>query len=545
MGGARLRGGRDTLGSGKELSAGSLRPAFSCLWLVCLLVLAGRADSEEAAAAETGVISRIDVRRVSVFSEEEAERYPFPFALLNSLHTTTRESFIRKHLTIAPGDPINSERLLEAERSLRATEVFRSVSVRNEGDVVAVETRDAWSLIPRVNLARKGGDLAYTIGLEDSNLLGQGRKLEFRYERGFERLSRSISFQDPHFVFPHARFQFRASDLSDGQTLEAGLARPFYAFETPEAGSLFYRNSAYDDINYAGGEEAERYKKQERIFRATGGKLIDLQSSVAKRLHVGIDWNDTFLSLDKDGALAPAENRRFFFFWLGYEREVRDWIVRRQVDKIDRDEDFNLGFSYRLDAGLGLPVAGASRALGLRAAASLGELVQSSGFSTFSAAAETRLQEGGFRNSLLSFEARGYRLTAPVTIAYRAAVLAGYRLDTENQVELDALSGLRGYRLHAVAGTGRVVGNFETRVLLVSEILKLVSLAAAAFVDAGVAWGAPDGFYRLCDVGFGLRFGLTRASQNSLLKLDIARALRPDPLGRTGWLISFSSGPSF
>lgn len=546
MGGARLRRGRDTLGPLAKLGGIPLRLAVRLLCLLAaLLARAQVALGQESTQPQVGVIEAIEIKRVDVFSAEEARLYPFPFGLLNALHTTTRESFIRKQLIIKLGDPIDPARLLEAERSLRATEVFRSVSVQSRGQTVEVETRDAWSLIPRVNLARKGGDLAYTLGLEDANLLGRARKVELRYEKGFDRLTRSLSYQDPQFLAPHVRFQFRASDLSDGQTFEAGLARPFFAFETPNAGAFFYRNSEYDDINYAGGEESERYKKLERIFRAGGGKLIGLAGAVAQRLHFQVDWNDTLLSLDQNGTLEPADHRRFFFLWLGYEREVRDWIVRRQADRIDRDEDFNLGLSFRIDAGLGLPLAGASRALGLRAVASFGELIQSAAFSTFSASAETRFEEGGPRNTLLSVEARGYRITTPVTLAFRTALTAGFDLDVENQIELDALSGLRGYRLHAVAGTGRVVGNVEARVLLVSDILELISLAGAAFVDAGVSWGDPDGFNRLCDVGFGLRFGLTRASQNSLLKLDVARALRPDPLGRTGWLISFSSGPSF
>jgi hypothetical protein len=89
------------------------------------------------------------------------------------------------------------------------------------------------------------------------------------------------------------------------------------------------------------------------------------------------------------------------------------------------------------------------------------------------------------------------------------------------------------------------VGNVEARVHLVSEILQLVSLGVAAFGDCGWSWGDPDGYWHLADAGVGLRIGITRASKNSLVRIDVARAIRPDPLGRTGWLLSFSSGQAF
>ena len=123
--------------------------------------------------------------------------------------------------------------------------------------------------------------------------------------------------------------------------------------------------------------------------------------------------------------------------------------------------------------------------------------------------------------------------------------MAGWNLDPESQIPLDGENGVRAYRLHAVEGSRRLVGNVEARVLVVPEILQLVSFGLAAFGDAGWSWGDPDGFWKLADFGVGLRIGITRASKNNLLRMDVARSLRPDPLGRTGWLLSFSSGQAF
>ncbi len=124
-------------------------------------------------------------------------------------------------------------------------------------------------------------------------------------------------------------------------------------------------------------------------------------------------------------------------------------------------------------------------------------------------------------------------------------VVSGRRLDPERQIELDGEKGVRGYRLHSVSGTGHFVMNLELRQEFFPDVLHLVSFGAVAFIDSGVAWGAPDGSWTLADAGIGLRFGLSRAAKNTILRLDVSKAFVPDPLGRAGWLLSFSSGQAF
>jgi hemolysin activation/secretion protein len=124
----------------------------------------------------------------------------------------------------------------------------------------------------------------------------------------------------------------------------------------------------------------------------------------------------------------------------------------------------------------------------------------------------------------------------------------GNRLDREVQLEADGANGLRAYRLHAFAGDRRVILNLENRVRLTPELLHLIVLGAAVFVDAGYAWppGVPVRLSDLrADAGVGLRVGLPRASRHALFRLDLAYALRPDLQGRRGWLVSFSSSQAF
>jgi len=488
-------------------------------------------------------IASVEVRRENVFSPEEVRKAPFPFAFLNLFHATTREGFIRRELLVKPGDPLDPEKLKEAERSLRNQRLFRSVSVRSDGDRVTVETKDAWTFLPRFGFSNKGGKTTYQFGVEERSLFGTGRALEFKYDRDVERLSKSLFFSDPQTLGPHTLFQISASDLSDGRNLELAAGRPFYAVDTEQAAAAAYRHATFDRTLYAGGEEDQILKVRERRFQLDGGLRLDDSPGRVVRAHAAVEYSSTELRPGGLGAAPGEESRRFLYLSVGLSREGQVWIKRRRVERMDRDEDFNLAPTGRVDLALSPRVFGGQAAGRLRLSGSVGQERQS-GLLLASGTAESRWQSG-LDATLVTAELRAYVQRPGATIVARAATVLGWRLDPETRVELDGLTGVRGYRLHAASGTGRFVGNVEARFYLVPEVLRIFSLGAAAFVDDGIVSGPPDGFVHLTDAGVGLRIGLTRASKRDVLRIDVARAFRADPLGRTGWLLSFSSGQAF
>ncbi|MDL2716635.1 MAG: hypothetical protein PT977_02680 [Acidobacteriota bacterium] len=417
--------------------------------------------------------------------------------------------------------------------------------MRAEGERVVAETADAWTLLLRGSLSNKGGVTTYSIGAEEYNLLGTGRQFGFGYEREVERSSRSVFYADPNFFGPHMAFRLDAADLSDGRQLRAALGRPFYALDVPWALDGAVLLSDFDTRLYAGGEESTVWKKQERDLLLQGGRLLSRDLDAVVRLVGSVQWNDVELRAGGVGSPPPPEhsNRTFLFLSAGIARIGSGWITRRQVDQIDRDEDFNLAPSSRAEVGLSLPVGQAEYAGRALLSGSMGTPLPS-GFALATATVSTRM-DGGVQNARLQAGARAYVLRGAWTFVGNVSTLVGWNLDPENQIALDGETGVRAYRLHAVEGDRRLVGNVEARVHLVSEIFQLVSLGLAAFGDSGWSWGEPDRYWHLADAGVGLRIGITRASKNSLVRIDVARAIRPDPLGRTGWLLSFSSGQAF
>jgi hypothetical protein len=510
--------------------------AGAALVLLCLA---------RAAAGEPVRITHIEIRTDNVFSAAEASASFFPYGLANALHVTSRTRLVEKYLLFSVGDPVDRERIEESERNLRATGLFRFVVIRAEGTKVVVETGDAWTLLLRGGLSSKGGVTTYQMGIEEANLLGMGRQLKFLYDKDTQRISRSFTYADPAFVKPYTLFRLVYSNLSDGTFYEGRLQRPFYALGTPWAAGAFYQQFRVEPKIYAGGEEVADWTKHQTVARGDGGIRLRLSESSATRLLGSVEWNDVTLGGGSLGPPPPPSGppRRFLWIGSGLDREANRWIKRVDVDRMDRVEDFNLAPVGLMEVGFSPAVLGATGAARVVARGSMGTLLPR-GFSLASVTGETRYEDG-FRQALVNVDLRAVLQERGSTFVARLGVVSGWRLDPEYQIYLDGETGVRAYRLHAVSGSGHAVGNLEFRKVFFHDVLHLVSFGVAAFLDAGVSWGAPDGYWRLADAGVGLRFGLTRAAQTSLLRLDVARAFNPDPLGRTGWLVSFASSQAF
>jgi hypothetical protein len=499
-------------------------------------------------------IGTITVRPLDVYSPDEASRGHL-YRLADRLHIETRKSVIEKFLLFREGDVYSPERLAETERNLRSLQFLKSASVvasaPHDGVVdVVVTTQDSWSIAPETQAGSKGGKSTVGATLSENNLLGLGKDLELGWNRGVDRTRVGVKYNDPAFFAPYWKAAVGYSTNSDGYDHILAIARPFYSFATPWAAELSLTGFRQFDHLYGDGREIEQFQQKHREIIASYGVALDPNDNQAHRIVAGFHAvDDSFTIVKHSGPLTLPSGHEFRYLFMRYESTANDFVKLNFVNKDVRYEDFNLGRQYSIEAAVSPRNLGTDRTTSFARVAGADGKWLGNGFVMPTAAISSRL-DGGLQNSIatssLLFVRRGGRTDYPTTFLSRIALNSGWRMDAEDQFFADGLTGLRGYRAHAFAGTRSLVINVEERLYLGREILQLASPGIVAFMDAGNA--TSRGFTRLMnlksDIGIGLRLGLPRTPKN-LLRVDLAYALNRDPLGRKGWLVAFSSGQAF
>jgi len=315
---------------------------------------------------------------------------------------------------------------------------------------------------------------------------------------------------------------------------------------------VFVDNFRQNKKLYRNGEVDQEFRQDHRNVRLLYGLALAATVTRAQRLTGGFDnEEDSFDSLPGRPADVLPERRKFRYLSLRYEDISNDFLKLNYVDRDLRYEDFNLGRQFSVRLGVSPRVLGTDRTTGkVSAAFAEGWRLSAGSFLLGRVSYATRL---GPVNSNSVLSATGFLAikldTNPIqTFVSRLQVDRGWDLDRDVQFFADGLTGLRAYRIHSFEGNKRILWNIEHRIFSGREILHLIAPGAVAFVDTGTA--VPEGTPITIrsfktDVGVGLRFGIARAPSNNILRVDFAYAFNPDPRGRRGFLVSFSSSQAF
>ncbi len=509
------------------------------------------------AAAQELRIRQITIRSLDVFSPEEASHGWF-YRAANAIHVETRESVIRKFLLFQEGDVYNRARLEETERNLRALPFLKSASVTagppQDGFVdIEVVTQDAWTTEPGISFGGKGGTTTYSFDLKEKDFLGTGRQLAVAYERGTERINRLFQYKDPYLFGPYWIGDFTYAANSDGSEERVRIARPFFSFIDPYSTGFLFSNLRQNDRVFRDGRQFARFRQSHRELQLRYGRAVEASDERARRLTLSLQAvNDQFSRLPGPGPgdVLP-EDRRFRYVILRYDEVRNDFLKLNYINRDVRYEDFNLGRNVTAQIGISPAVFGAPRTTWLlRLEGDEGWRVGRGSFLQARLAYETRW-DGKPKNEIVSASVlyvRRFETRVLQTFVSRFEFNQGWNLDRDVQFFADGANGLRGYRLHAFEGDKRAILNLEHRVFSGRELLQLISPGVAVFFDAG-STALPGRPLRLSDfksdLGVGLRFSISRAASNNILRIDAAYAMNRDPLGRRGLLVSFSSGQVF
>jgi hypothetical protein len=522
-------------------------------WRVAvLLLLAGRAllaaeptplvPAGEELEARGAVIGEVRIRVGDVFDTSVEGEDGWLYRTANKLHIETRERVVRDQLLFQSGEPYRHRVVLETERLLRANDYLYDASivpVAYDGERVDLEvrTRDVWTLNPGFSFSRKGGENTIGAQLEEDNLFGTGRALDFEWNSDVDRESFGVTYFDPHFLRSYTRFGVSYVDADDGSTSWLELNRPFYALDVRRAAGTYLFDSERIDSRYVLGENAGEFLHDEQYYEVYGGRSAGLQGRWVRRWTAGYSYErDRFaqLPLVTPGGPLP-EDRELSYPWVGLDVVEDSFQERVNLDQIRRTEDVLVGRRASFRLGYASEALGSDRDAVIARASIQDSADLRRGVTVFgSAGASGRLEHGELVNGLLSASGRLYWATSANSKFYVSlSGTAAEQLDAEYQLTLGGDNGLRGYPLRYQAGTASALLTLEQRYYTRWYPFRLFHVGAAAFFDAGRTWGrdvtGAGSLGLLKDVGIGLRLGSSRSSFGNVVHIDLAF-----PLDATG-----------
>ena len=394
--------------------------------------------------------------------------------------------------------------------------------------------------------------------MQDTNFLGYGKELAAFWESTVDRKTSLLRYRDERLLGRPARLRLEYANSSDGRSAVLEVARPFVSLDTRWSAGLVAASLERTDTLYRLGHVYDRFHERVQAFDLSGGWSPDRHSGATHRLLVGFAYEDhTFRPLAGDAARVATTDlppdRTLVYPWIGWQWSEDGFVVIRDLDKIQRREDLNLGgeVSVRLgrtDRGLGASEDGWVCSGSWRGGGQVG----ARHLLTTAASLAGRVGGGPPRGAAISFAVRDY-----VTDFGRHRLLLGLQLDAthrgdpETQLLLGGDNGLRGYPLRYEEGDRRVLLTVEQRFYSTRELFHLAHVGGAVFFDAGRAWFA-DATHAaasspaidpgwLADVGVGLRLASSRSARAAMIHFDLAFPLRgPKDLAHAQWLVTTS-----
>ena len=519
----------------------------------------GAADS----SAEGHIIRRVDILPGAVFDPVGSSILGGIESLGNRLHVRTRAVTIRRQLLFEPGNRWSEARARETARNLRALDYLdpRRVEGRLVGDSVdaVVQTRDLWTTTPRFDIASADGRGVGSIGLTERNLAGYGKSVSVFYRDDLSGKSWNFAYDDPNLVGRRERLHWFAGKGSEGASDQVSLGLPFYSERTVRAYWTGWGRSTFVNHLFSGGVETANFdERTEHVELWYGGRLPDPVQSVPEEERPVRRLIGAFELLDRrlgPSRLLPGAPPSF----AGEEENIRirqltgeltlwrpRFIERRNIDRFDRVEDFDVGPQFALKLGFAPRALGSTEDEGVMRIRLAAGIAAPFGFGWVRTSASSRFAP----QSIERIAELGANWYSPIrsshTIALAALGISGTNTPRDFQVVLGGLNGLRAYPINAVAGQRVWRLNAEERWRMSPPGWKLFILGSAAFFDAGRAWGAGaenTGWFR--DAGAGIRLGIPSWGLSDVMRLDVAWPIEPSRDGGHRPVLSIGSSQAF
>jgi hypothetical protein len=518
-----------------------------CRYAVVLLAFAPQLR------AQAPTIDTVIVITHDVFDADEASRNA-ALAIANAIRFKTRPEIVRHELLFRAGQPYDSARIAETERNLRRLGLFRDVTIdttRIGGRLAAVvETRDGWTTELQLNARSTGGEFTWSVGLEERNFLGVGAAVGAQYRDDPDRTAWTFLAGWNRVLGSRLLVAGAYDDRSDGRLGAWAMGFPFRAFGDQRALEWNGEAGRHRVLQFRDGDSVDALQRRALRVRMSGALAPHTSANgyVRTGLVAQIKREAYVRSAD---TLLPVPDSVSGTLGLQLDWRRARFEVVTHYNGFAREEDIDLSTRIRLAAWA------APAALGYQRSGVGPELEAQTGTALGTAFLRLEVQANGL------FTADGLdsaRVWSGVTLAARplarhATVLhveAGLRRGLPPGAEFDLGHGLgpRAFDSHAFTGTRTVWGTLEHRWFAVDEVLHLMGIGLAGFLDFGGAWYGDQPARAGGDVGIGLRLGATRATGANVGRLDLAYRFGDEWSVAEGgrgnrWVLSFGRSYAF
>lgn len=461
---------------------------------------------------------------------------------------TTQPWVVERELLFRVDHPLDDDAMSETARNLRRLGIFRTVHIdtltRDSQLVVRVATQDAWSTKPEFGFRSTGGQTAWRVTLSEENLFGTASLLVLGYEKDPDRSTGVFAFRQPRLIAGKVGVGLTYEDRSDGNLFAAYVARPYLAFQDRVAWQTSLDTRDERILRYYEGEPVAR----DTLFRSYDAVAAShgWAPYVAGKVyhHVGVSgriWRDSYTP----GGIEPEPKVAQGMAGFGWEYRRQRYIVVTGFTA-SREEDVDLSTSVR--AGLsfspsffGFDESGVGLSLGFRTAG----VVTKKSFAYLDVLASGRFTSAGIDSGTVMTGATLYY--APFARhSFVAHLGAGWLNDPRpgGEFDLGLGRGPRGFRIHAFTGDRAINSSAEYRYMAALDLLKVMDVGVATFVDWGGAWYQGSARRTGWDTGVGLRVGPSRATGLDLTRIDLVYRGRSDR-DPPGWLIVIGRGLVF
>ena len=510
------------------------RRVLPLILLVLPLRLAAQADD---------TLRAVELDRRDIFDPQERG---FVARVGNALHIQTRAATIRRELLFRAGEPFDSARVAESERNLRALGVFRRVvidTVRTDSGLVArVLTKDGWSTKADWRFRSTGGEVAFTIGLVEDNLLGTASSAAVRYRKTPDRSLVTLAFRRPRLFAGAVGLGAVYEDRSDGRLTGLALEQPFYSLRSPVGFRIEGEDRDERVLQFFDGADEARDTLTHRFSLARASAAWALRASSEGYVRLGVLGQLRREDFRPEGSAAPFENTVTGAIGPYVTWSRANFLVTRGVAGFAREEDVDLGFTVRLGLLAAPKAFGYDRdGIAPQLSARFGARVPG-GFGYVEALANGMYDRSGLDSGSVQLAATAVLQPSRSQVGI-LHVEGGWLKDPVPGGEFDLGLGLgpRAFRSHAFTGDRSYFATAEYRVTVVDDFLGMIGIGVAGFVDHGGAWYAGSPTRTGTDAGLGLRLGASRSNDTDALRFDLARRFGNDAQG-PGWVVIVGKG---